>query len=217
MRATAMKIHRHRRARQTFSILIALVFTGGIAAFAQSGRRSTSKPAPPAPPAVPKEVEAKTPTAPTLKFLVAAEDPNPFGTLASGYFYLVLDTCVERLAQAPGVQASAAEKRMNRSEAIKSAKAEKDRYVVWLQIGTEAIDSASQTANKRAQVYVTYFVFEPVTGKMKTWGHGYPGSYRVGNVGIAVPNSRNAVYTEYDVKQSAREAAEKVLASFQIK
>lgn len=194
-----------------------MVFTCALTAYAQSGRRSTSKPVTPAPPvSAPEKVPAK-PEAPKLQFLVSADDPSPFSSVPSFYSYTVLDTCIDRLGDAPGIVATPAARRMNRAEAIKTAKEEKERYVVWLQVSDDLGDSSSQVRNTAQKLYVYYFVFEPVTGKVKASGRTYQGSYKVGNVGISGPASRNAVYSEYEVKQSAREAAEKVLAAFQIK
>jgi hypothetical protein len=210
-----MKINQHHWTLQTLSILVAIVFASGVAAYAQSGRRSTSKPAPPV--AGPEKAPAKKAEAPKLQFLVAAEDPSPFNSVPSFFSYTVLDTCIERLGDAPGVAATPAARRMNRAEAIKTAKEEKDRFVVWLQVSDEFMDSSPQVRNTSQRLYVNYIVLEPATGKTKTSGRTYQGTYKVGNVGISGPPSRNAVYSEYEVKQSAREAAEKVLAAFQIK
>jgi len=213
-----MKTNQHHRTLQTLSILIAIVFSFGIAAYAQSGRRSTSKPVTPAPPvSTTEKVPAKQPEAPKLQLLVTAEDPSPFNGVPSFYSYTVLDTCIERLGDAPGVHATAGTQRTNRAEAIKAAKAEKDRFVVWLQVGDELMDSSPQVRNSSTKLYVNYTVFEPVTGKVRKSGRTHQGTYNVGNVGISGPASRNAVYSEYEVKQSAREAAEKILAAFQIK
>jgi hypothetical protein len=216
IRGTEMKINHHRTIVSTLSILLAILFAFALA-HAQSGRRSTSKPAPPAPPvAAPENAPAKKPEALKLQLLVAVEDPSPFGGVPSYLSYTVLDTCIERLGDAPGVVATPTARRMNRAEAIRAAKEEKTRYTVWLQVSDE-LESSPQGRNTPRQLYVYYALLKPVTGKVKTSGRTQQGAHRVGNVGISIPPSRNAVYSEYEVKQSAREAAERILAAFQIK
>jgi hypothetical protein len=123
------------------------------------------------------------------------------------------------LTEATEVKVTAAPQHMSRGEAIKAAKTEKKTYVVWLQLSDDLADSAPQVRASSQQLYLNYWIFEPGTAKIKKAGRTYSGLAKAGNVGILGPgtSSRNPAYSEYAVKQSAREAAEKILESFDIK
>jgi hypothetical protein len=99
-----------------------------------------------------------------------------------------------------------------------AAKAEKERYVVWLQLSGDLADSAPQARNNSQQFYISYMILKPSTGKIKSAGRTYRSIYKTGSVVLGPgPTSRGPAYSEYAVKQSAREAAEKILESFDIK
>jgi len=107
---------------------------------------------------------------------------------------------------------------MNRAEAAKAAKAETERYVVWLQLGNDTGDAGKPIQNGADQLYVSYVIYEPLTANIKATGRTYHGIVKVGNIGVSGPTStrRSTVYAEETVKRSAREAAERVLEAFDI-
>jgi len=211
---------------QLFKCSRALV-TGALTLFcvtaiaAQSGRRGTSKSTTTAPTVSgPKQIEVNPQKTAKLQLLVGVEDPNSF--INNIPYYLsdtVLDACIGRLSEAADVVATRATRHTSRGDAVKAAKEEKERYVVLLQVGSDAADAGRQTSNSPDQLYVSYEIFEPVTAKIKQRGRSYHGIYKVGNVGVSGPptSRRGAVYSEYAVKQSAREAEELILAAFDIK
>ena len=202
-------------------IVLLTLATISVATFgmAQSGRRGTNKPTTTAPTvAEPKTTEAKPQKPSRLQLLVAVDNPDSFSNTP---FYLtntVLDTCVRRLAEASEVMITPAPRHMNRGEAIMAAKAEKERYVVWLQLSDDLAGSAPQARNNSQQWYIDYLILKPGTGKIKSAGRTHSGAYKTGNVVLGPgPTSRSPAYSEYAVKQSAREAAEKILEAFGIK
>ena len=183
---------------------------------AQSGRRSTSKPITPAPPvseATPSLSKPKQQA--RLQILLVAEDPNAFNQTPYYLSDTVLDECARRLEQASNVLANVSREHMTRAQASNAAKTEKERYVVWLQLGNDIADSSRQVQDQYSQLYVSYAVYEPGTGRTRASGRTNNGLAKVGNIGISGPTStrRNAAYEQEMVKRSAREAADRVLKS----
>lgn len=185
---------------------------------AQSGRRGTTKPTVPVPSVSgPKEVETKPKPDGRIKMLLAVEDPHPLNNTPYYLTDTVTDACLQRLSEARDVYATPAASRMSRGEAIKLAKQEKERYVVWLQLGSDVADSGRQIYDGSAELYVNYIIYEPVTAKIKRQGRTYHNVYNTGNVGISGPTSRRPTYSEYAVRQAGRAAADKILAAFEIR
>ncbi|HEY8204581.1 MAG TPA: hypothetical protein VIF81_07635 [Pyrinomonadaceae bacterium] len=188
---------------------------------AQSGRRGVKQP----PPAVvkpsvskPAEPSPTTQKAWRVQLLVGIQDPSPFDGNAYYLADTVLAACVGRLNEADGVKASVAARRTTRADAVKAAKAETERYVVWMQVGNDSADANRQVNNTTNEIYLTYMVLEPGSAKVKKSGRVQPGVYKVGNVGVGGPSSRRSpIYSDYAVKQSARQAAEQILSAFGIR
>jgi hypothetical protein len=183
---------------------------------AQSGRRSTTTPTTTAPSVSgPKPVEKPAPKPPRLQLLVGIETQMFIGTP----YYLgdtVIDNCVRRLGDAADVNVTAAQKVMNRAEAVRAAKDEKERFVVWLQIQSDSFDSGRQSKNGPDELYVSYIIFEPVTGKIKQSGRSHQQIYKTSRGGVSTSGRNSALYSEYALKQAARETAERVLSAFDI-
>jgi hypothetical protein len=184
---------------------------------AQSGRRATTKPLPP-PVSEPKDVETKPEKAARIQLLVGLDDPSWFDGTP---FYLsntLRDECLKRLGESSGVDAKPAVERMTRADALKIAKRETQRYVVWLQLGSDVAESGRQVSNREEdELYVSYFVLEPATAKVTKSGRTSYSMYKKGNVGISSPSRRNTVYHEHAARELGREVADKILAAFAIK
>jgi len=150
--------------------------------------------------------------------LVGIEDRSTFGTIPYYLFDTVLDNCVRRLGEANDVIPKSLGRSVARTDAINRAKNEKETYVVWLQLGSDLEDAGKQSKNGPDELYVRYTIFEPVTGKIKQAGRTHKQIYRVGRGGVSAPTSskNNPLYSEYAVKQAAREAAERVLDAFDL-
>lgn len=184
----------------------------------QSGRRSTNSPATTPSVSGTKTVEKKPAAKPQLMLLVGIEDRNTFSSIPYYLSDTVLDNCVRRLGEATDVIPKSLGRGVARSDAIARAKAEKDLYVVWLQLGSDLEDSGKQSKNGPDELYVRYTIFEPVSGKVKQAGRTHKQIYRVGRGGVSAPTSskNNPLYSEYALKQAAQEAAERVLEAFDL-
>jgi hypothetical protein len=210
-----------RSRKLQFIFLLALSLLLPSAAHAQSGRRSTreSSKTPPTTPSVsgPKPVEKKPDTAQRLQLLVGINGNAVFATVPYYLYDTVLDNCIRRLGEAEIVFATSAGNRMARGDAIKAAKLEKSRYVVLLDIGDEYADAGKQVKNGQNELYVDYVIFEPQTGKVKQSGRAHQRIYQTGRGGVLSPKKNSPIYSEYALRQAAREAADRVLAAFDIK
>jgi hypothetical protein len=206
--------------RSLFVVLVVLAFATVIAA--QSGRRGSSKPASP-PPNTPSESTSTNPTEPAAKkateiqLLVGIDDPNVLSGVPRYFADTVLDVCVRRLSEPAGMKVTAGPRTLTRSDAVKAAKAETARYVVWLQVGNSSSDAGRQVSGSSDEYYVNFMLLEPGTAKSKQSGRVSGGGRRVGNVGVGGPSSRNMVYLEQVIRDAARQAAEKILSALGIK
>ena len=198
--------------------LIAILLTCAIGSDAQSGRRSTGGSTATAPSVSgPKTVEKKPEKPPSIQLLVGVADPDAFTNIPYYLSDTVLDNCLRRLGDASDVMATSAGRGMNRSDAIRHAKEEKNRYVVWLQIGSDLTNSSKQSKNGPDELYVNYTIFEPETAKVRQSGRTHQSIYKTGRVGVSGPSKNSPLYSEYALKQAARETAERVLETFDIK
>ena len=196
---------------------VALICCASLAQ-AQSGRRGTGKSTTTAPSVSgAKETEAKPQKTTRLQLLVGIDGSGVSNTP----YYLadtVLGECIRRLGEASEVSVTPAGRHMTRADAAVAAKEEKERYVVWLQLASDVSATSSQARNGPNELYVRYMVLEPVTARTKIMGRAFHSIYKTGNVGVSGPTSKqSAVYSDYAVKQSSREAADKVLEAFDIK
>jgi hypothetical protein len=191
---------------------------------AQSGRRSTTKPStPPAASSTPAESSSINPTEsapkkpPEFQLLVGVDDPSPISGIPRYFADTVLEACVRRLNHPAGVSVTAGPRRISHGEAVKAAKAEKIRYVVWLQVGNSSADAGRQASGSSDDYYVNFRLLEPGTAKSKQSGRVVGGGRRVGNVGVGVPSSRSMLYLEQIMKDAGRQAAERILSALGIK
>jgi len=178
---------------------------------AQSGRRvpkSKSAP-PPEPQSVPAETKPAEKAKPTLSFIVGIYRDFGFGNIPSYFSDSVLRACADRLDDAPSVKVDIAPRDVNRGEAVKQAKAEKEAYVVWMQLRADSMNAGQ--GSSLSEIYIEYVVFTPTTAKVATSGRTYQQAYRSGGV-IGLPRT-SSVTSEYALKQAAREAAERILAA----
>jgi hypothetical protein len=107
---------------------------------------------------------------------------------------------------------------MSRSDAHKLAKDEKAAYVVSLQLRSTSTRVGSQTTRDLNEVYIEYAVFAPTTAKIVVSGKAYQRDKTLGGVISRQPTGRNTISdNEYWLKQAARAAAERILASLSIR
>jgi hypothetical protein len=198
-------------------LIFSVIFVCATVAQAQSGRRSSS--GQPTAPSVsgPKTVEKTPVKAPKIQLLVGVEDRNPFMNVPYYLSDTVLDNCVRRLNEAAEINASQSGRGMTRAEASTRAKAQKEAYVIFLQIESDITLTAKQAKNGPDELYVRYTIFEPATARIKQWGRTHQQIYKTGQGGVSTSSKSSPVYSEYALKQAAKEAAERVLEAFEIK
>jgi hypothetical protein len=200
------------RSSVSFLLFALLLVTAASFAQAQSGRRipkqpgsternSPSEPEPPAQQPTPKE------SAPRLPIL-AVKNLQTVGS-SSIFTDIALGGCLEELKQSTAVEVSSGRDK-NRKEASDYAKASKDTYVVLIQLESDTFDTMG---GNPGSFYVSYVVFAPGTGKIKTQGHIYQGQSR-GPVGVPIPRSTASI--EYELRRCGREAADRVLDALNI-
>lgn len=175
---------------------------------AQSGRRS-AKPG--------EKSTTSTPAKITLYVGIEGRDPST----ANIPFYLsdtALAACVDRLRDVTEVSVGASARDMSREDAVKRAKAEKELYVVWLQLENDYNNPAKPSRSGPEQVYLRYTIFEPGTANVKVEGRTTHETYRTGGGGVSTRSSsrRSPIYSESDLKKAAREAADRILKALQI-
>ena len=199
-------------------IFVAIVSACTHVTFAQSGRKSTGPPTTAPSVSGPRNVEKTTPKPPPIQLLVGVEDRNPVSNMPYYLSDTVMDNCVRHLNDAVEVNATAGQRGMTRGDAVNRAKAaDKNSFVVWLQIESDAMASAKQSKNGPDELYVRYTIFEPGTAKVKQWGRTHQSIYKTGRGGVSGTSSKNSpLYSEYALKQAAREAAERILEAFDI-
>ena len=184
---------------------------------AQSGRRSSSGQTTTPSVSGQKTVEKAPANTPKIQLLVSIEDRN---LLVGVPYYLsdtVLDNCVRRLNDAAEINATVARRSMTRAEAVTKAKAQKEAFVIFLQIESDIAPTAKQAKNGPDELYVRYTIFEPATARIKQWGRTHQQIYKTGQGGVSTSSKNSAVYSEYALKQAAKEAAERTLEAFEIK
>ena len=206
-------------------IVSVLLFSLGLVS-AQSGRRSPSTPANTnantntnsATTTGAKTPAPKPETEPRVRLLVGMDRATAFTTTPFYVYDTVMQECIRRLNEANIVFANAGGSNMNRAEAVKLAKSETQRWVVSLEVRSFYAESGRQIKPTEDELYVDYTVIEPVTGKIKRSGRTQRHIYQSGGRG-SIPSSAKDIgnYSEYSIKQAAVEAADRILAGFDIK
>lgn len=187
--------------------LVAIALTSTVIVSAQSGRRS-AKPAD----------KTMSPPQKKVSLLVSIEDRNPFSNIPYYLADSALDECIDRLRDATEISVSSSARGMTRADAVRRAKSEKEIYVVWLQIQSPLPESAKQPKNGPEELYLRYTIFEPATARIKAEARAHQSIYRMSAGGVSSQTSARSspIYSEYALKQAAREAGELVMRAFEI-
>jgi len=180
-----------------------------IAAAGQSGRKlpdwGEKKTSPP--PAAPEP----TPTPSTRHDKTPLVITSHLADIIGGSSILtreVSDALIERLNEA-GVFSVTRDQEMNRKEASDRAKGLSDGFVVWFQLETGLDQVGGVGPNYDSQLYVSYIIYKPVTGKVLSQGHVYQRAYSPG--GGPLPTPTGGTQIEYRLRRAGRETAERVL------
>jgi len=197
--------------------VLGLLLICALTVLAQSGRRapkSTPVPAP-TPESSPPPPAKQSPEKPGLPLIIGIDARDSFSSIPAYFYDTVLQSCAGRLRDEPSVLVEVGSRDVNRGDAVKRAKAEKEGYVVLLQLRVDSIGSSSGSTDL-SQVYIEYFVFAPMTAKQVISGSAYQQAYRTKGVIVGPTTSGGVAYTEYRLKQAARDAAERILHGLHI-
>jgi hypothetical protein len=189
------------------AVLLSLICLS--AAHGQSGRR-TPKPktvVTPAPEAEPTPAPKKQTSEPTLTFILGIDQNDGFSNVTLNTLSGVRRNLGQRLAESDGIRVEISQRSMSRGDAVKQAKAEKDSYMVWVQVKNDTMRTAQ---NENQNAYIEYTVFAPGSGKVETSGSSYPQNRSKDILGRRTTD----IDGDYFLNRAAREAAERILAKF---
>jgi hypothetical protein len=147
--------------------------------------------------------------------LILAANRDLFTGILPYLYDSVLQSCAARLNDSSGVQVEVVPREMTRSDAVKRAKAEKDGFLVWLQLRVDNFSGSS--ANSLDGIYIDYTVFESTTAKVRTQGNAYQAAHRQGGVVIPGTSGRSSsAITESRLREAAQDAAERILKALHV-
>lgn len=192
------------------SILIgSFVLSCALVSLGQSGRRSPKPVSPVVVEPVPTEepVKPKPKPKPGLLLNVGMDQDGGFSIFPLYYYADAQRTIVDRLRENSSIEVNDAGT-MTLGDAVKGAKAEKEGYVVYLQLKSEVGSSSAREAAQNA--VVEYWIFAPTTAKVAKSGHTYARDYQ--NKSILRPKA--SVYDNYLLNLAAQAAADQILAHF---
>lgn len=207
-----------KRALLTVIAGVAVILSSALYSTGQSGRRAANPKtvaAPsPEPTATPEQQNKEEPK-PAHRMIVGIDSGSGFENIPLYLYSAALYGCAEKLDESPSVKVDGTYESFSRGQAISKAKAEKEGYVVWLQLRGEST-SADRSVQNIREIHLEYALFAPGTAKQITSGRTYQ---RAGNVGDVILNPggrNNSAYAERLVKQAARDAAQRILAALQL-
>jgi hypothetical protein len=208
--------------RFSFSLAfsVVLLLCASMAA-AQSGRRNpTGSPSVAAPTPTPDAKEKTSEAAKDVKrqeLILTTNRGDAFAGIPLYYYDTVLRSCGGRLDDSRGVKVTVVSKHTARAEAINTAKASKEAYVVWLELKTDSMRNSTPGYNL-GDIMIDYTVYEPTTAKVKAHGTSYQGSARAGGVAVGLPGSggTNSAVIERRLQEAAIDAAERILKALHL-
>ena len=194
-------------------ICLAVVGLGSITVQAQSGRRQNKTPdlAPvPTPTPEPTPQAKPKPKDSDLGFLLGVDRSTTYMNFYGADYDAIVRGCGDKLRDGSSGFVDVASQDLNRSDAIKKAKAEKTVYVVLLSLQT-----SQMSANSSNDIEVEYVVFAPITGKIATSGRTYPNARRAGPV-VVGPSSTSGRYRDQLLRMAGEDAGERILKSLHL-
>jgi hypothetical protein len=162
------------RVRRLWVYSLAAALLCSHAAVAQSGRHRKKAQEPQPPVAIETgttaSVESDPPEPPALasSIILGGTLVHDYDYFRSSYVDDVLKICMERLMERPFVNVSKGGG-MTRKEATERAKLERDAYILWMEVVTNAGPLGETYIS-----YVDYLVFAPQTAKVVTYGRSIP-------------------------------------------
>lgn len=196
------------------AVFLTLLATCALGIAAQSGRRARKPQPAPASTPEPTPTPAPTPTAkqePKFTFILGLDKYGDFSRVSLNTYSGVLRSCANRLDDSMLVKSEIESSDMSYGNAVRRAKAEKEAYVVWIQLRSASFGSVSEINGDPNNIYIEYRVLEPTTAKQVTSGSTFPEAYRKGP---RIPNTPTG--GDYYLNQAARGAAERILDHFHL-
>lgn len=201
-----------------FLALVCLLFAFSSIAHAQSGRKTPKQtPSPPVPAPATAAPPANNSQPLQLPLIVTR---YVAGINISFQTRIAQDAVLERLQKSQSVTARGGGE-MNRAEARKRAQADTKSYVIWLWLEPDMADIGRAQAgigrvNSRSLV-LSYIVFTPGTGKIKTQGRVYQRTGQITMSGggvLGIPTGR--LPSEFLLREAGREAADRILTELDV-
>jgi len=182
---------------------------------AQSGRRQVKPPpAAPVPTPTPEATPApkKEAKKDELVFFVGVDQNSSYQSLPLGYYDAVLQGCASRLRAGSSASVEVSDKDVNRSDAIKKAKAETKAYVVWLNL---TLDSMARSYD---DLVLEFIVYAPETAKIVTSGHSYLRGQRSGPITVDPNAGRtvNGMYRQELLKRAGEDAGDRIIKALHL-
>ena len=202
-------------------LLITFLLVCGLSVLAQSGRRPktpSTAPPPATEPASTSRAKRTENETTTVKLIVGIDRYSDVSDVPLYFYRSVKDSCAGRLDDSKSVKVIPANDNMSRSDAAHRAKKEKDAYVVALELRSTSTRVGAQTTRDLNDVYIEYVVFAPGTAKIFASGKAFQRKKSLAGIVVKQPTGRNTI-ADHDhwLKEAARETAERILASFQIR
>ena len=195
-----------------FAILVSLSSLS--AALGQSGRRapkSKTVSAPiPEPDPTPSPSPSRQNSEPTLRFILGVDQYDSFSSVSLYALSGIKRNLAQRMEERSWIRVTVTQRTMLRSDAIKMAKAEKESFVVWLQIREDTM-SARQTGSRNT-AYIEFAVFAPETAKIMASGSTYPGT----RSNVILDRRTSDMDGDYYLNRAARDTADKILSKFNL-
>jgi hypothetical protein len=183
---------------------------------AQSGRRVKRPDASVSPaPAIEPEPAQQTPAAnkpepPKQRLIAGMDDLGRSINIPQYMVGAVWDGFMDRFRRFSSLRVTT--ENMRRRDAIERAKKETESFVVLLQVETEYLDSGGVGQVNSNDVVVSFNIFSPGTGKIKSSGRVYVRSSR-SILGGGIPTGRMA---DSQLYQAGRETADRVISSLNL-
>ncbi|MDT7604647.1 MAG: hypothetical protein QOF61_2644 [Acidobacteriota bacterium] len=189
----------------------------------QSGRRVQKHeeiPPVPTPTPLPQASKPKQEAIKKMSILVLVDNAIGMQTSTTAQ-EIVMQSFGQRLREADAFVITAEATRATRGEAQRRAKNEQERFVVWvaLRVNGMSSDPAGISRPNAEDYHIEYGVYEPVTGRTRTYGNVYlrAGYGSIGGVAVGVPRCYPAVFAyEYEFVVGAIDAANRVIKAFNV-
>ncbi len=196
---------------------LAIVALHTLAINGQSGRKARKPVLSPVPelPATPTPTPTPDPGKADFQFIVGMDKFGDYSKIPLSTSASVLRSCVNRLDEPLTVKVDTITSDMNRSDALKRARSEKEAHIVWLRFEYNNVSGRTNTSGDRYDVYIHYEVFAPTTAKSEAAGRIFPAAYR-SNGGVIV-QPRTTTVNDYYLIQAGRETADAILEHFHLK